>query len=98
MMTEQPPPDWEQEFVEAGAALEHDRWTRWQKHLFGRCQENSDGSMTISAADVARWKRQIETGYAALSEAEKESDRREAREYLPLVRGILSRLHAGERG
>jgi len=85
--------DWEQEFVETGAALEHERWARWQAYVFSRCLRNPDGSMTMSREDVERWRKQIETPYGQLSETEKESDRKESRSYLPLVQAAISRVN-----
>lgn len=87
--------DWEREFVEAGAALEHERWARWQTYVFSRCARNLDGSMTMCREDVERWQRQIETPYNQLSETEKESDRKESGLYLPLVRAAKSRATRG---
>lgn len=37
-----------------------------------------------------RWNRQINTPYLELSEQEKESDRKEVRQYLPLIESILT--------
>lgn len=39
----------------------------------------------MPAAYVARWKRQVETPYAALSDGEQESDRVEADKFLALI-------------
>ena len=80
----------EKRFVEAGANLEHDRWARWQKHMFSKCNNRVDGDKVIPAELVERWQRQIDTPYSELSEQEKESDRKETREYLPLVNTELS--------
>lgn len=77
--------NWEEEFIEKGANLEHDRWSRWQQYLHNICIRNSDGSITISPERVAHWERQINTSYADLSEKEKEYDRVEVRKYLPLI-------------
>lgn len=89
--------DWEREFLEAGADLEHARWSGWQKHFFGKCAIETDEKqayMALSLEDYERWNRQIETPYAQLSEAEKESDRREVRSYLPLIKSLLSQKEA----
>jgi hypothetical protein len=40
---------------------------------------------------VNRWEEQINTDYALLSEAEKESDRDQVRKYLPVIAAALSR-------
>jgi len=91
-MSDLPNAWWEREFVEAAAELEHKRWARWQAYVFERCVRNPDGSMTINPQDVEHWQRQIATPYSQLSEAEKESDRKESRSYLPLVRAVISRV------
>lgn len=62
------------------ADLEHTRWSNWQRWMHEQCISNPDGSLTIPAALVARWERQIATPYAELSELEKDSDRDEADE------------------
>lgn len=77
------------EFLEIGANLEHNRWSSWQAYLYGKCVRNEDGSLTIPVDSVRHWQRQIDTPYAELSEPEKESDRREVRTYLPLLRSSL---------
>jgi hypothetical protein len=38
---------------------------------------------------VVRWERQIATPYADLSDVEKESDREQVREYLPVIAEAL---------
>lgn len=82
----------EQELIEKIADFEHDRWSRWQKHLFSKCIKNNDGSYTIPKEYVDRWERQMNMEYADLSEEEKESDRREARciiECIDLSKNII---------
>ena len=73
------------QFIEAGANLEHERWSGWQKYLHSLCTANDDGSLTISPERVKHWQRQIDTPYSELSEREKEYDRKEVRKYLPLI-------------
>jgi len=82
--------DWEEEFIEKGASLEHERWAGWQKYLHSLCTKNKDGSLTIPVERVVRWERQIKTSYRNLSEQEKEYDRIEVRKYLPFIRSLLS--------
>ena len=67
------------------AAVEHDRWAHWQQYLHDQCQRTHDGSLVIPAELVKRWSAQIETPYAELSVAERESDRDQVRRYLPLI-------------
>ncbi|MDE2102495.1 MAG: hypothetical protein KGL39_34935 [Patescibacteria group bacterium] len=75
----------EAELMEAAAALEHERWSAWMRHLFDQGVRNADGTFTLPAWAVDRWTRQAETPYANLSEPEKESDRREVRKQLEVV-------------
>jgi hypothetical protein len=58
------------------ADLEHDRWSRWMRHMFANATDEN----------FARWARQMETPYADLSEAEKDSDRKEADNTLEVLR------------
>ena len=98
-MTNQPIEEkWKETFVEAGANIEHDRWARWQKHLHSKLKywefDKSKGGnkmamYVLDPADYERWSRQIDTPYSELSESEKESDREESRNYLPLIENLL---------
>jgi hypothetical protein len=76
--------------LEALAAIEHDRWSRWQRYLHDKGKVQPDGSLLLAADLVQRWKRQIATPYEALSEAEKEGDRDQVRRYLPKIAEGLS--------
>ena len=60
------------------ASNAHRSWARWTTHLLNQCHTNNDGSMTIPASAVLRWRRQIETSYEDLTAEEKASDEREA--------------------
>lgn len=81
----------ETDFVEKGAILEHERWAKWQRYLHSRCYEEKGiggeptGNLIIPKELVEHWERQMETPYSELSETEKESDRKQVREYLPLL-------------
>jgi len=72
--------------IELLADYEHDRWSRWQRHLFSKCISNEDGSLIIPKEFVDRWSRQMNTDYNNLSDDEKESDRKEARNILNLFK------------
>ena len=61
--------------MEGVAATQHEIWAHWMKYLFTTGTQNENGSYTIPAENVARWKRQMNTDYYDLSEQEKESDR-----------------------
>jgi hypothetical protein len=69
------------------AALAHEQWSGWMEYLLSMCIPNTDGSLTIPPALVERWVRQMNTPYAELPEAEKESDRIEADKMIAVMRG-----------
>lgn len=90
-----------EEFVEKGADIEHDRWARWQQYMFSKMVEEEifeegghfkTGNYILPKEFVDRWFRQIDTKYAELSEDEKESDRKETRNYIPILTSSLISL------
>ena len=80
----------QESLIEALAAIEHDRWSHWQRHMHAQCRPGDDGSLTIPADLVARWTQQMSTPYSGLSETEKESDREQVRRYLPVIAAALT--------
>ena len=76
--------------VERLAAVEHDRWSHWQRYMHTKGARQNDGSLLLPGELVARWEKQIATTYAELGEQEKESDREQVRKYLPLIASALS--------
>lgn len=60
------------------AAYAHRAWSGWMQYIFNVCGYNSDGTLTIPADYVSRWRRQLATIYSDLPEKEKKSDRDEA--------------------
>lgn len=75
--------------IEDLAAIEHDRWSHWQRFMHSKGKRLPDGSLVLPAELVGRWDTQIATAYADLSETEKEGDREQVRRYLPLIIGGL---------
>ncbi|MDT0157237.1 hypothetical protein Q9R19_06315 [Microbacterium sp. ARD32] len=71
------------------AALEHERWSRWQRYLHDQCRRQDDGSLVIPPDLVERWEGQMNTPYAELSAAEQQSDLEQVETYLPTVIDIL---------
>ncbi|WP_293875799.1 MULTISPECIES: hypothetical protein [unclassified Sphingomonas] len=67
------------------AAIEHERWSHWQKYMHAQCEKQPDGSLRIPAALVSRWEKQAATEYGALSEKEQSSDLEQVNRYLPLI-------------
>lgn len=68
------------------AAIEHERWADWQRHLHSKCKTMAAyKGLIIPAEFVEQWERLIATPYAELSEKEKESDREQVRRYWDLI-------------
>ena len=61
--------------VERVAALEHEQWAHWTKHMLAN----------LTPENVERWERQAATPYAGLTEAEKDGDREWAEKVLDLL-------------
>lgn len=76
---------------EALARYAHEAWSGWMKYFFSKCEGGGtvDGvepiPVTIPGWAVERWQRQMNTPYAELPEAEKESDRVEADKMLAII-------------
>jgi hypothetical protein len=80
----------DRDLVEVLAAIEHERWSHWQRYLHSQCEPGPDGSLVIPARLVSRWTQQMSTAYADLSEAEKDSDREQVRQTLPIIAAALT--------
>lgn len=76
----------ENEQIEKLAEYSHSAWSGWMKYQFSKCIKNDDSSVTIPKESVERWTRQMNTQYKDLPEKEKESDKKEAREILSLLK------------
>ena len=63
----------------------HRTWSGWMNHLFSKSHANGDGTVTIPAEQVVRWRRQMETEYQDLPGEEKLSDGDEADEILGII-------------
>ena len=74
------------ELLETLAAIEHERWSHWQRYMHSKCiPQGDDGALLIPAALVKQWERQMATPYSELTNKEKDSDREQVRKYLPLI-------------
>ena len=78
------------------ADIAHESWAGWMKFLFHVSEQREDGSVVISAGRVARWQRQINTPYEALSADEQEAELLEADKYLAVVQPMLEQTAAWE--
>lgn len=76
--------------VERLAAIEHERWSHWQRYLHEVAARQPDGGLLLPKDLVQRWERQMATDYSDLSYEEQESDRDQARKYLAILRKILN--------
>ena len=86
----------EHELIEALADKEHAGWAQWMNYLFSVCEKESDGSVTIPAALVEGWQRQIDTPYVQLSEQEKQSDRNQVAHILPIIATYIKTVVTAE--
>ena len=66
--------------IEVLAAIEHEQWSLWAQHMLANA----------TPANRRRWRRQLATPYAELTEAEKEKDRVFARKVLGAVAAHLA--------
>lgn len=71
--------------LKALAAIQHAIWSHWMRYMFTCGTFNVDGSWTMPAAKVERWKRQMETDFEALTEKEQISDFEQADKVLEVV-------------
>lgn len=82
------PPKDSKELRETLAAIEHQRWSDWQKYIHSLFLEHSNGEgkyVCLSVEWFNRWERQIATPYSELSEKEKDGDREQVDRYWPFV-------------
>ena len=86
---ELPAPLRQEALIEALAAVEHERWSHWQRYLHGQCERRDDGALVIPPTLAQRWSEQMSTPYDALSDQEKESDREQVQRYLPIIAAAL---------
>ena len=64
------------------ATNQHEIWSHWMKYLFSCCEKDIDGNMTIPVEKVKRWRLQMTTEFANLTEEEKQSDRDIVRRFI----------------
>lgn len=89
--------------MENFAAMEHERWAKWQAYLHSKLYQIDDHRVSMNhhlkilpTELYDRWERQIATLYKDLSEAEKESDRKEVQPYLTKMKQTLTAITAVE--
>jgi len=78
----------DEEDLEAFAELCHSQWSGWINYLFDKGEFNADGTFTMPAWAVERWKRQAETKYLDLSAKEQDNDRAEAKRVFNLIEDV----------
>jgi hypothetical protein len=74
------------------AALEHEQWAHWTEYMLVTIRKELVERMAFEAAPdidnllcIKRWRRQIDTEYSELTEAEKDSDREWADKVLLMI-------------
>ena len=73
------------EVREEVADLAHKQWSGWMEYMFSKAPLNEDCSWTMPIEFVERWQRQMTTGYANLTEKERDSDRNEADKFIAIL-------------
>ena len=71
--------------IDTLAAIEHERWSHWQKYLHSKCVANPDGTLTVPQSFAEKWAKQASTSYSDLSADEQKSDREQVQRYLPVI-------------
>lgn len=83
------------ELKEKLAAIEHERWSDWQKYMqsLAKADWTPDGEtiFTYTVDQFARWNKQIETPYSQLSRKEQLSDLEQVDRYWPLVEALIAK-------
>lgn len=72
------------------AAIEHERWADWQKWCHEVLYKELGWSDRLEKV-LERWKVQIETPYAELSDKEKASDMEQVDRYWPLIEAYITK-------
>lgn len=72
------------DLIEKLAALEHQQWAHWMKHIV-ECGKWRHAGFVIDEETMDRWIAQMGTTYSSLEEHEKESDREWARKTLGVI-------------
>jgi hypothetical protein len=75
--------------IEKLVAIEHERWSHWQRYVHAKGVRQRDGSLLLPAEVVTHWETQISKKYEELNDQEKESDREQVRKYMPIVAAAL---------
>lgn len=81
----------ENELREYLAEVQHEIWAHWMRYMFTQGTYIETGTSgggklwQMPAEKVARWQRQMETGYFDLTEKERESDRHQADKVLAVL-------------
>ena len=78
------------DLVERMAAFAHRQWSGWASWMLDKWGERHDSGETFQE----RWRRQMATDYADLSEQERDSDRTETHGMLNVVRAALAEAEA----
>ena len=72
------------------AAVQHEIWTHWMECLIAQGEDGYVDRIAIPAEVARRWRRQMDTPYADLSEEEKESDRDQAEKVMAAIFKLMT--------
>lgn len=76
------------------AAIEHERWSDWQRYMHSLCVRLPvTHDLVILGHHYGQWERQINTPYANLSAEEKASDMEQVDRYWPLIETYLNETY-----
>jgi len=76
--------------VEVFANFCHNQWANWMEWMLPRVLDNPKHiNSDYPETWTERWRRQMRTPYSELSEDEKESDRKEARKILSILKETM---------
>ena len=78
----------EAELREQLAAIEHERWSDWQRWCHKVLRENCPSAELEIV--LQRWDKQIATPYSLLTAAEKASDMEQVNRYWPLIEAYIA--------
>jgi len=66
------------ELREEVAAVQHEIWSHWMKYMLSVGEYKDDETWVMPKEKLKRWKRQMNTSYADLTDGGRESDRHQA--------------------
>ena len=85
------------ELYEKLVEIQHEIWAHWMDYMFTCGRFNGDGTWTVPADKVSRWRQQIIMPYHQFPEETKQSDREQVDKFWPLIEAQAERIEGLER-